>query len=82
MADTKQAPADVAAANDQAPAPGGEECADCATPSERAMGIAGLLFALALAGIAVDLITGGALSRAIGGALGREGAEGGQPGAG
>lgn len=59
-----------------------DDCADCATASERAMGIAGLLFALALAGIAIDLISGGALSRLIGGVFAREGASGGQPGAG
>lgn len=82
MADVKAPAAETAAANGQAPASGGEECADCATASERAMGIAGLLFAAFLAGIAIDLISGGRLSRLIVGAFGREGGEGGQPGAG
>lgn len=85
MADLKQAPAaDPAAANGQGPAPAPEECKECATASERVMGIAGLLFAVGLAAIAIDLITGGALSRLAVGVLGSaaDKVDGGQPGAG
>ena len=84
-ASTDQAAA-AAALNGQGAAPAaaaGEPCADCATPSERVMGLIGLAFAIGLAVIAVDLISGGAVSRFASGLFAaREGAEGGQPGAG
>lgn len=53
------------------PAPGQEqECGECATSSERVMGIVGLVFAAAVAAIALDLLTGGKLSALAGGLLG------------
>lgn len=50
-----------------APAATEEGCVDCATSSERVMGVVGLVFAVGLAAIAFDLLTGGALSRAASG---------------
>ena len=69
---TDQAQAAAQAVNGAAPAPD-VPCDDCATPSEKAMGIFGLLFAVAVAAIAVDLITGGAVSRLAAGLFGGSG---------
>ena len=70
--------------NGHAPAatPGAAEepCTDCTPASERVMGVLGLLFAAALGVIALDLLTGGALSRAAG--LGAPEGEAGSDGAG
>lgn len=50
-----------------APAADGEApCADCTPVSERLMGMLGLLFAAALGVIALDLLTGGWVSRMAG----------------
>lgn len=66
MAADTQAPADTQSANGVAPAPATDQpCEDCASGSEKIMGIAGLAFALVLGFIAADLLKGGALSRAL-----------------
>lgn len=87
MTTAKTDPAQKAAANGQAPAAPAAAaevpCEDCASPSERVMGVIGLLFAAGLAAIAIDLISGGALSRLAAGVFaGSREADGGQPGAG
>lgn len=59
----------AASPNGQAPAPApdsGAPCEDCTAVSDRVMGILALLFAAALGVIALDLVFGGALSRAAG----------------
>ena len=65
------------AVNGAGPAPaaadGKPPCEDCATPGEKAMGAFGLLFAVAVAAIAIDLITGGAISRLAAGLFGGQG---------
>jgi len=78
-----QAPAGAALNGSTPAAPAAEApCEDCATPSERVMGIIGLAFALGLGAIALDLITGGAISRAVTGAFGGGKDDGGEPVAG
>lgn len=71
---TEQATAAAAASlNGSTPAapPGVEECVECATNGERFMGGAGLLVGVIIAAIGIDLISGGALSRAVTGILAR-----------
>lgn len=86
---TQEQAAANAAANGQGPAPAGtpaaagEPCADCATGTERVMGLIGLAFAAGLALVAIDLLSGGAVSRLAAGLFARaEGAGDGQPVAG
>jgi hypothetical protein len=69
----QQAAATAAASNGQGPAPAatGGPCEDCATASERVMGIIGLLLAIGLAAIAIDLVSGGAVSRFAAGLFAR-----------
>lgn len=64
---TQTAPESTAAAQNGKPAPtpgpaAAEECVDCTPASERLMGALGLLFAVALGVIALDLLTGGKLA--------------------
>lgn len=64
MADTQAPPATAQTANGQGPeaeAP----CEDCASGSERFMGILGIAAAGFLAFVGIDLLTGGALSRTL-----------------
>lgn len=80
MAEAKTAPpAAPQTANGQAPAP--ERCEDCATGSERVMGILGIVFAVGLLAIGLDLVTGGAVSRLAASLFGSE-KDDGNPGAG
>jgi hypothetical protein len=65
MADTKQADAPAQAVNGQAPASAEAPCVDCATGSERLMGIMGIAAAVALLFIGIDLVSGGWLSGAL-----------------
>jgi hypothetical protein len=51
-------------------AAGPEDCPDCVTKAERALAIIGVCIGLVIAGIAIDLGTGGKLSALVG--LGRE----------
>jgi hypothetical protein len=68
-----------AAANGQATAPAEAPCEDCAaSPAERIMGVFALLFAAGLMAIAIDMISGQALSRLAAGLFAGEGD--GQPG--
>jgi hypothetical protein len=81
--DQQQAAATAAASNGQGPAPAAAApCEDCATASERVMGIIGLIFAVGLAAIAIDLVSGGAVSRFAASLFGRAEGDGGQPVAG
>jgi hypothetical protein len=64
MTETTQAAA-TQAANGQAPAQADAPCEDCTNTSERVMGILGVLAAVGLLFIGIDLVTGGALSRAL-----------------
>lgn len=64
--DTQVPPATAQSANGTAPLPAVEApCEDCATGSERLMGILGIAAAVGLAFIGADLLTGGALSRML-----------------
>lgn len=65
MAAETQQQAPAQSANGTGPAPTAEPCEDCATGSERLMGILGVAAALVLGFIGADLLTGGALSRAL-----------------
>lgn len=67
MAAETQAPAGAAqSANGQAPAPTPDpRCEDCASNSERFMGALGIAAAVGLLFIGIDLVSGGALSRAL-----------------
>lgn len=66
MAAETQAPAAQQSANGTAPLPTPEApCEDCASGSERFMGALGIAAAIGLAFIGIDLVTGGALSRAL-----------------
>lgn len=61
------APPATAELNGQAPPAGAAQpCEDCASKTDRTMGIIALVAAAALAVIAIDLVTGGAVSRALG----------------
>jgi len=64
-------PQPAVSVNGTAPAadPAAGECADCVTAGERALAIIGVCIALVIAGIAIDLGTGGKLSARVG--LGR-----------
>jgi len=66
----------TAEANGQAPPPPGEPAAEQTTMGERIMGLIGLAFAIGLALIGLDLITGGAVARLLG-ADGEQDASGG-----
>jgi hypothetical protein len=69
MTDTTEAPAQ--SVNGAAPAPAAEvPCEDCATGGERALAVVAGLFGLFIVGLAVDMFTGGGLSKLIGRALG------------
>lgn len=57
--------AERAAANGQAPAPA-EDCADCASGGEKALAVLGLLAAIGIGLMAIDLLTGGGVSRLVG----------------
>jgi hypothetical protein len=58
-------------ANGQAPAPAAEPpCEDCATNGERALAVVAGLFGLFIVGLAIDMFTGGGVSRLIGRVLG------------
>jgi hypothetical protein len=62
---TKETAAPAQSANGRAPVPDDPPCEDCATGSERLMGALGIAAAIGLLFIGVDLVTGGALSRAL-----------------
>jgi len=65
MTETTQATS-TQAANGQAPAQASDApCEDCTNTSERVMGILGVLAAVGLLFIGIDLVSGGALSRAL-----------------
>jgi hypothetical protein len=56
-------------ANGQAPA-AEPPCEDCATNGERALAVVAGLFGLFIVGLAIDMFTGGGVSRLIGRVLG------------
>lgn len=64
-AEATQAPAVTQSANGQATGPVEPPCEDCATASEKFMGLLGIAAAVGLAFIGIDLVTGGALSRVL-----------------
>ena len=70
MTETQTVPPAV---NGQAPAPGPQavdDCVDCATGGERALAVVAGLFGLFIIGLAVDMFTGGRLSKILAGAFG------------
>ena len=56
MADTDKAPKETGQ---------DEACEECVTTSEKALAILGIGFALLIGAMAIDLLTGGALSRLL-----------------
>jgi len=65
---TTQAPPQ--SANGVAPGPAEAPCEDCATGGERALAVVAGLFGLFIIGLAVDMFTGGRLSKILAGAFG------------
>jgi hypothetical protein len=65
-------PADTQSANGVAPAASAEQapCEDCATGGERALAVVAGLFGLFIVGLAIDMFTGGGVSRLISRAFG------------
>jgi len=61
-----EAQAAKAAANGKPTAAPGEPCEDCATTGDRLLGLFGLAVACLIGAMAIDLLSGGAVSRTLG----------------
>jgi hypothetical protein len=69
MTDTQaEAPPSVNGTAPAAPGPAAAPCEDCATSGERALAVVAGLFGLFIVGLAIDMFTGGRLSKLLAGA--------------